>query len=664
MNLAELARKLRISLAELRIILPKVGFDVGARAIKIDDRTAQNIIQNWSSLKREYEKIRKAEAEETLKEEETEKGVEARKEISIPDFIVVRDLAATLGRPVTEVIRELMKNGILASLNEKIDFTTASIIAEDLGFKVKPLEKEKEREEIITAQEKLKKVLEEEGETEPRPPVVVVMGHVDHGKTKILDYIRQTNVVATEAGGITQHIGAYQAEKNGRRITFIDTPGHEAFTVMRSRGARVADIAVLVVAADDGVQPQTVEALKIISAAKLPFVVAINKIDKPNLNLDRVKSSLSELGYVPEEYGGKVPCVPVSAKTGQGMDALLDVILLIADLEKDKIRANPERNATGTVIESNITKGEGPVATVLIQAGTLHRNDPLVINEQLYGRVRAMKDWCGAEAEAAPPSMPVKILGFKVLPEVGEILEVMRDVKSLKFKKVKPSRPAIFQAPKIQVKEEEGKEKKFVNLILKADVLGSLEAIVGSLEKVNHPEVGVKIVSRGLGNISEGDILSAEANKAAVYGFNVIALPQIVEAARNKGVLIKLFNVIYDLFDDVNLKLEKLLSPEYYRTMLGKLKVLSIFWSKKNEMILGGMVADGYLKPNSLFKILRDKKEVGEGKIETLQSAKQNVKEVRMGSECGVKIRTKDEIKVGDVLDVYIEEEKKKKLII
>ncbi len=346
------------------------------------------------------------------------------------------------------------------------------------------------------------------------------------------------------------------------------------------------------------------------------------------------------------------------------MDALLDVLLLIADLEKDKIKANPKRDAVGTVIESHIYKGEGPVATVLIQAGTLRRNDPLTINSQLYGRVRAMKDWCGAEAQAAPPSMPVKILGFKVLPEVGEILEIIRDEKSLKLKKVKPSRPAIFAAPTVQIMKEEQAAKKFLNIILKADVLGSMEAIVGSLERLDNPEVGVKIVSRGLGNLSEGDILSAEANGAIVYGFNVVAPPQIIESAREKNIEIKLFNIIYDLFDDINLKLEKMLSPEYFRIALGKLKIISIFWSKKNELIVGGVATDGHLEPGAMFKILRDQKEVGEGKIESLQQAKQAAKEVRMGSECGAKIKTKDEIKVNDILDVYKEEEKRKKLIL
>jgi translation initiation factor IF-2 len=668
MNLAELARKLGLPLAELRVMLPKLGFDIGARAIKIDDGVAYQIIQKWPSLRKEYEKIKKAEVSKTVEEKEKKeelKDLKEIKEIEIPDYIAVRDFAALLTIPVTDLIKELMKNGILASQNEKIDYTTASIIAEDLGFKASPLKKEeKEIEEIVTAQEKLKKILEEKENLKPRPPVIVVMGHVDHGKTKILDYIRKTNVVATEAGGITQHIGAYQAVKNKRLMTFIDTPGHEAFTVMRSRGARVADIAILVVAADDGVQPQTVEALKIISAAKLPFVVAINKIDKPDINIERIKTSLSELGYIPEDYGGKIPCVEVSAKTGQGMDALLDMLLLIADLEKEKIVANPERNAIGTVIESHIDKGEGPVATVLIKAGTLKKNDPLVINGQLYGRVRAMKDWCGIEVKEAPPSMPVKILGFKVLPDVGEIVEVVWGVKALKFKKVKPSRPAIFQMPTIQLQQESETKKKFHNLILKTDVLGSMEAIVGSLEKINHPEVGVKIVSRGLGNITEGDVLLAEANKCFIYGFNVTAPRHIIELAREKNIEIRLFNIIYDLLDDVKMELEKMLSPDYYRTVIGKLKVVSKFWSKRNEMIVGALVIDGHIEPRTLFRILRAKEEVGGGTVENVQVGKQPVSEVRAGSECGVKLKTKDEIKENDVLEIYKEEEKKKRLVL
>jgi len=676
MNLAELARKLRVSLAELREVLPKVGFDIGVRAIKIDPRMAQRIIQEWQSLKRQYDKIKEAELKKDLPEE----GVVAetavkRKQVQIPDFVIVRDLALLLEMPVTELIRELMRDGILASLNEKIDFTTASIIAQDLGFEVAAKKEAEEKAEIVTAQENLKKVLEGEENVTIRPPVVVVMGHVDHGKTKLLDAIRQTNVVATEAGGITQHIGAYQVEvpikepksrlvgtEFNRCVTFIDTPGHEAFTVMRSRGARVADVAVLVVAADDGVQPQTIEALKIASAAKLPFVVAINKVDKPDINLDRIKNSLSELGYIPEDYGGRIPCVPVSAKTGQNIEGLLDVILLLADLDKDKIRANPLRKAMGTIIESHIDKGEGPVATVLIQTGTLRRGDPLVINNQLYGKVRAMKDWRGVDVREAPPSMPIKILGFKVLPEVGEILEVQEEVKSLKFKKVKPSRPAVFMSVAPQAQTDKQAAKKYVTLILKTDVLGSLEAIIGALEKINHPEVGVKIVARGLGNVNDSDVLSAEANGSVVYGFNVIVPPVLVEAARKKNVKIKLFDIIYDLLGDIKVELEKLLSPEYYITNLGKFKVMSIFWSKKSELIVGGVVTDGHLAPNSLFKLSRNSQEVGAGKIESLQSGKQSVKEVRAGSECGVKIKTKDPIQEGDILEVYIEEEKKKLL--
>src|SRR5688572_2397409 len=391
MNISELARRLRANPDELREKLPQLGFDVGKKAIKVDDRLVNKIMEKWSEM-RKLDRLKvKYQREERIVTE----AVAQVKEVELPKLIAVRDFAAKLFLPLNIVISELMKNGILASVNERIDFETASIVAEDLGYKVSPeAEKDNIAEGGMSADE-LKVMLGAEDPTKlkVRPPVVVVMGHVDHGKTSLLDKVRAANVAKGEAGGITQHIGAYQVEKNGRGITFIDTPGHEAFTVMRSRGARVADVAVLVVAADDGVQPQTVEVIKIIHAAKIPFVVALNKMDKPGVDLQRVKTQLSEQAVIPEEWGGKITMVPVSAKTGNGIDQLLDMILLTADIDPERIKANPDRLAVGTIIESHVDKGEGPVATVLVQSGTLRRNDELAIAGSLYGRVRAMKDW-------------------------------------------------------------------------------------------------------------------------------------------------------------------------------------------------------------------------------------------------------------------------------
>ena len=404
--------------------------------------------------------------------------------VKIPPTIAVREFAGALNLPVAKVMQELMRSGILASLNERIDFETASIIAEDLGFIAEPRETEDQTVDALAA-DRMAQVKEEEAkDTEklaPRPPVIVVMGHVDHGKTLILDTIRKTRVIDTEAGGITQHIGAYQVEKSGKLLTFIDTPGHEAFTVMRSRGAKVADIAILVIAADDGMRPQTREAIDIIKAAKLPFVVAINKMDKPGANIEQVKSQLAEVGLVPEDWGGKTICVPVSAKTGANIDQLLDMLLLVSDLEKAHIVSNPDRNAVGTIIESRIDKGQGAIATIIVQAGTLHLQDAISVRGVLYGRVRAMKSFDGKTITEALPSTPVKILGFKEAPSVGDILEVPEDASLLTTIKSQPSRKSgigevsvVKAAPKSD-DEKTGDEKVILNVVVKADVLGSLD---------------------------------------------------------------------------------------------------------------------------------------------------------------------------------------------
>lgn len=668
MNISELARKLHISLSELREMLPRVGFDIGMRAVKIDDRTAQKIITNWPRVKKEYEETKRAAAEPEKEEQAEIVSEDTRKTIKIPAIITVRELSNILNMAVTEIIKELMKSGILSSQNERIDYESAVIVAEDLGFNVEKAEEKEESHEKLSAQERLKEILKKEAEGgKYRPPVVVVMGHVDHGKTKLLDQIRKTSVVEGEAGGITQHIGAYQAEEKGKKITFIDTPGHEAFTVMRSRGARVADIAVIVVAADDGVQPQTIEVIKITQAAKIPFIVAINKIDKENADIQKTKSGLSELGLVPEDWGGKTICVPISAKEGRGIDDLLDMILLVADMEKERIAANPNRPAIGTIIESHIDKGEGAVATVLVQNGTLKLNDNLSVSDELYGRVRAMKKWNGENVDEALPGTPVKILGLKVAPQVGDILEVPEDNKDLKFKKVKGKKIS-FQMPQaMQQREEKGKEKHKINVVLKTDVLGSLEALIGSIDKFSHPDVGAQIISKGLGNIVEADVLSAismekDGEGAIVYGFNVMITPQAAILARDKGVVVRLYKVIYDLLDNLKLEMEKLLEPERHIIEVAKLKVLAIFKEEKNNVILGGLVTDGKLTPGLSVRILRNGKKVGEGILEGLQMAKREIKEVPSGSECGLNLKTRDGVEEKDMLEFYKEEVKTRKL--
>ncbi|MBI4135572.1 translation initiation factor IF-2 [Candidatus Uhrbacteria bacterium] len=668
MNVTELARRVKVSPNELLQILPVFGFDIGRRAIKVDDRTAWKIIEGWPRIRREWQKIREKEEKKSRDEADLEGALREKHLVELPQFITVREFSQRLGLPVARLISELMKNGILATMNERLDFTTASILAQDLGFKVKEeITATKETTKVVESADLIRDRISKEEPTAltARPPVVVVMGHVDHGKTKLLDAIRKTNVMEGEAGGITQHIGAYQTVRHERNITFIDTPGHEAFTTMRSRGARIADVAILVVAADDGVQPQTVEALNIIQAAKIPFVVAINKMDKPDAQADKVKRELSEKGILPEDWGGKIPFVPISAKTGLGLDALLDVILLTADLEKEKIVANPKARALGTIIESHLDPGEGAVATLLVQNGTLKTGDYLAVGNDLYGKVRAMREWNATVVNAAPPGMPVKILGFKVSPEVGDIVEVPVDPKKLETKKVVPTYKEGAKSNKIAESiEAEKAAQTLINVIVRTDVLGSLEAISNKLGELQTPEVAVKVVVSGLGNINESDILQAEAAHAVVYGFHVLASPQVLDLAREKNIEIQIYKIIYELLDDVKGRLEVLLKPEIIHTALGNLKVLAVFRQEKQYAIIGGRVEEGKAVKGAKVKIMRAGEEVGEGTIAELQQAKQPVATVPGGSECGLKVNSKVEIEEGDVLNIYKEEKKERKLVL
>ncbi|WKZ28573.1 MAG: translation initiation factor IF-2 [Patescibacteria group bacterium] len=670
MNITELARRLRVTPEELRQKLPVLGFDIGRKAIKVDQREGERIIRRWQEFAWRQKQLSDEKAKMELRRKIQAGEVTADRKISLPPSITIRELADKLQRPATDVIRELMKGGILASINERIDFDTAAVTAEDLGYQaVKESETQKE-ETVTNALETLKESVlnEDDGNLKPRPPVVVVMGHVDHGKTTLLDTIRTSAVAKDESGGITQHIGAYQAEKNGRKITFIDTPGHEAFTMMRSRGARVADVAILVVAADDGVQPQTVEVVRIIEAAKLPYVVAINKMDKADANPDQVKRQLSDLGMVPEDWGGKTVMVPISAKSKQGIDNLLETILLVADLEKDKIRANPERRAIGTIIESHVDKGEGPVATVLIQGGTLKKNDVAGIGGVNYGRVRAMKDFTGENVDEAPPGMPVKILGFKLAPTVGDVLEVPERAKDLKdWKAVKhaqsTTQSTVSTSSQSSSSEEGSADKQWTNVIIRADVLGSLEAIMGSLERMTHPEVGVKVVGKGLGNITDADVLSAEATGAMLLGFHVAPTTSAASLANTKDIPIRQYKVIYDLLNDVKEELKKNLKAEVIRTDLGKLEIRGVFKSGKDGQIVGGIVTDGKIERGAMAQVFRAGEPIASGKISDLQSQKQSVKEVFGGQECGIRFEGKGQtIALGDVLEVFSEEKREKQL--
>lgn len=654
MNVSELARKLNVSPNYLRDMLPKIGFDIGRRAIKVDDRVADTILQKWPSLMRDL--IDKAARDKRAAIDQAIQ--EAPKEVELPPYLTVREFSQALHLSLPLLMTELMKNGILSSVNERLDFDTVSIVAEDLGFTVRRSLEAASEAGTVAIEEKIKTALAESKTVQPRPPIIVVMGHVDHGKTKLLDAIRHTNVVEDEAGGITQHIGAYQVDKNGKILTFIDTPGHEAFRAMRSRGAKVADIAVLVVAADDGIKPQTREALSIIQGASLPFVVAINKIDKPEADAEKIKKELGAMNLIPEEWGGQTVIVPLSAKTGEGIDHLLEILVLVAELHKEIIVADQSARALGTVIEAHIDKGEGPVATLLVQNGTLRLGDLLIQENTMIGKVRLLKDYHGGVIAAAAPSTPVRILGLKEAPEVGDILEA-GDPKisyGLSSKKKQVRRGAAVEL--MAGAEETSASKITIPVLLKADVLGSLEAIIESIVKIEHPEVGVQVISKGLGNITDADVLRAEASHALVAGFHVQVTREAADLAQEKGVTIKIFDVIYHLLDELKERLTEKLVPEIVHTDLGRGTVLAIFRQESNWQIVGTRIDRGLVKEKAKVKILRHDEIVGKGTVERLQAGKESIKEATTGAECGIQIAADIKIIAGDNLEFYQEEER------
>ncbi|MFH1098594.1 MAG: translation initiation factor IF-2 N-terminal domain-containing protein [Candidatus Uhrbacteria bacterium] len=692
MNVSELARRVNLLPQELYDILPRYGFDVGRRAIKMDDRLAQRFLRDWPRIRRDLQRLRdKERQEEERKRRQLAVAEGNAREVALPPIVTVRDFADRLALPVSEVIHELLRNGILANLNERIDYATAAIIAEDLGCKPVP-------EMATSAIAEVEQSTVEATATAAalalggiaRPPVVVVMGHVDHGKTKLLDAIRKTDVAGGEAGGITQHIGAYQATirpatklssrppttdqpkaevspdgSEGRKITFIDTPGHQAFTTMRSRGARVADVAVLVVAADDGVQPQTKEALEIIRAAKLPFVVAMNKVDKPEANVERVMQELGAMGVTSEAWGGKVPFVSVSAKAVTGIDDLLEVILLVADLERDRLLADPTAPAITATIESRVDKNEGPVATLLVQQGTLRVGDVLAVGKVFMGKIRSLRDYRGQIVAAAPPSMPVRVLGFKVLPEVGDVVTVAADQRALEVVRRKTSGAAPSVALSSPVPVAEGEEPAIIlPVVLRADVLGSLEAIASEVEKIGGAQARVKVIGRGLGNITEGDIAQVAAAKGQVLGFGVRAPDDVAKLARDQGVLIVTSKIIYDLLGKVRAALEALLPEEIVREQLGTVRTLALFRKENRWQIVGCKVIAGKIVMEKGVKaeLIRGGDVAAEGKLFALQAGKEEVREVVVGQECGMKIGGIEGIQIGDELRFVKEERQKKKL--
>lgn len=657
MNVSTLARQLKVTTNELLEKLPGLGFAIGARAIKVDDKLAPKIIAAWKKAsKKEAFQKELSKVEERGKEPQNTKAQTVSKELSIGENIVVKDLAEKMKLPVAKLMAELMKNGIMVSLNERIDFDTATIIAEDLGFKVI-----RSNEEILEEQskrEKLKQLLTNRPEHQQRTkaPVVVVMGHVDHGKTKLLDAIRETNIVDQEAGGITQHIGAYQVRKKDRLITFLDTPGHEAFKAMRSRGGQIADVAVLVVAADDGLQPQTLESISVIQKEKLPYVVAINKIDKETADIDKVKQGLSEINMIPEDWGGKTICQPISAKFKKNISELLDTILLIADMEE--LKADSSGDAVGTIIESHIDKSAGPVATVLVQAGSLKIGDMFLVGS-VPGKIKIMQDWKGQSVINAGPATPVKILGLKQLPSVGEILEVITDKKQYKIRLKEmgsQNNPIRNSASLNKNNDQENNENTVnLNLIIKSDVLGSAEAIEESLSKINIPNTGIKILKKGLGQITEDDVLNAAATKAIIIGFHIKENKIIKPLADEKHVTILYFDIIYKLLEEIEKILKNIKGKKMIHKFLGRLQVLAIFKSAKNSMIVGGKVLNGKITKNSKIKVLKNGQVEAIGALASLQAAKENVSEVVEGNEAGLEYIGEPIIAIGDTLEFFEE---------
>ncbi len=651
-------RELKMTKDDFFVLVNQLGFDIGERAIKIDDAVAVKIIQAIKEKRKQERKksLFSDETVETVKEEAMEDG---KKIILIPDKITVKEFAERLGKSVPDCLAILLRNGIMASINESLDFETAAIIAEEVGFRPKKDTESAEQavddrgaqvNEVVAGEDKKSLVA--------RPPVIVIMGHVDHGKTTLLDTIRETSVTTGESGGITQHIGAYQVEKNKRKITFIDTPGHQAFTMMRSRGARVADIAILVVAADDGIKPQTIEAVHIIQEAKIPFIVAINKVDKPGADIDRVKKELSEINLIPEDWGGTVVCVPVSAKQNKNIDGLLDTVLLVADMEQETVVANPNGEVVGTIIEAHVDKHTGPVATVLVQNGTLHMGDIVQIGGAV-GRVRALKDWHGAEVKDAPPSMPVKVLGLKSAPVVGDVLRVSSDKKALK-KAVKQYNT--FATMQQQTQKAASRNKTVLPVVLRADTLGSLEAIVASLQDIGDDEVGVSILQKGLGNVTENDIALARAAGAVVLAFHVSATSGAVKFSADERIALHEFDIIYKLLDFVTEETEKLLTKKISYNKIGTLKILAVFKKEQTYTICGGRVEDGAMKPNMPLKIMRGGEQIGEGILSQLQKDKKNVGEVGKGSECGMRIDTELALQENDLIEAYQVEESNRSL--
>lgn len=622
--------------------------DNTVRKQKLKQKSQQYRKQGMRSKKRETEKERMA----RIAAERAKKQIK----ITVPEEITVGDLAALLKMTAAEVIKKLFALGQMATVNEVIDYDTAEIVATELGAKV-------EKEVVVTIEERIIDDTEDaEEDLQPRDPVVVVMGHVDHGKTSILDAIRNTAVTETEAGGITQHIGAYRVDVNGQKITFLDTPGHAAFTSMRARGAQATDIAVLVVAADDGIMPQTIEAINHAKAAGVSIIVAINKMDKPGVSTDKIMQQLTEYELIPEEWGGDVICVPVSAKTHMNIDKLLESILLVAEMKE--LKANPNRAGKGVVIEARLDKGRGPVATLLVQNGTLNAGDTIVAGMSV-GRVRVMTNDRGQRVEHAGPAVPVEITGLVDVPQAGDTFDAVSDerlARELVEQRKQEAKEAEFsQFHKVTLDNlfasiNQG-DMKELNIIVKADVQGSVEAVRQNLEKLSNDEVKVKVIHGGVGAVSESDVMLANASNAIIVGFNVRPDPVAAEVAERDGIDMRMYRIIYDCIEEIEAAIKGMLAPKFREVVLGRIEVRSVFKLSSSGMIAGSYVLDGKVTRNAQIRVVRDGIVIAEDAISSLKRFKDDVKEVAQGYECGIGLEKFNDLKEGDIFEAFMMEE-------
>ncbi|HZJ75799.1 MAG TPA: translation initiation factor IF-2, partial [Clostridia bacterium] len=618
--------------------------------------TKQKLKQKSQQYRRQGMRSRRRESEAERLKRIAEERAKKTLVITVPEEITVGALAMLLKMTAAEVIKKLFALGVMANVNEVIDFDTAEIVATELGAKVN-------KEVVVTIEEQIiDDSVDEEDNLQLRSPVVVVMGHVDHGKTSLLDAIRHTSVTDTEAGGITQHIGAYKVGVNGQDITFLDTPGHAAFTSMRARGAMATDIAILVVAADDGIMPQTVEAINHAKAAEIAIVVAINKMDKPSANPDKIMQQLTEYGLVPEEWGGDTICVPVSAKTRDGIDKLLESVLLVAEI--GELKANPNRAAKGIVIEARLDKGRGAVATLLVQNGTLNSGD-IIVAGTAVGRVRVMTNDLGQKVEKAGPSVPVEITGLAEVPHAGDAFDAVTDEKLAR---------ALVEQRKEQQKEEQfsayqkvtldnlfssisSGELKDLNIIVKADVQGSAEAVKQNLEKLTNEEVRVNVIHVGVGAINESDVMLANASNAIVVGFNVRPDPIATANAERDSVELRMYRVIYDCIEEIEAAIKGMLSPKYRDVNIGRIEVRNVFKLSSAGVISGSYILDGKVTRNAKIRLIRDGIVITEDEIDSLRRFKDDVKEVHAGYECGIGLKHYNDIKEGDIFEAFITEE-------